>query len=216
MKFPLSEYLTSFIIRLAQVVLAIINLGLSAKLVNEVSWDRYNYSLAVSVLTLIYLGVLLFPLTLTFIPPLVLVISEGIFWVLWLSQFAAMADAWGSVSCGDLDSFFGVTDTCKISKATIAMGVLQWVLFSLSLALVIVFTIVPLGAFSNAHVSTNNDYISGGIFANTPATVDNNKSQPSDEDIEKHVDSPENTVQGKATESGDLTLEPTVDQESAH
>lgn len=133
-------------IRLLQLVFTIILLGLGAGLVNRYSsWltlSRPNFIVAIAVIDFVYLVAI----TLVYRWNLVLVpfIGDIILSIFWLAGFASIADVWGSLSCSRFSSST-YRDSCRIAKAIIAFGVINWVLFGISAILLSLFTIFPYG-----------------------------------------------------------------------
>lgn len=116
-------------------------------MVNEFSYDRLNYVVALSVLSIIYLAVLFIPQLAVFMLPIVVVVFDIIFCILWLAGFAAIADIYGSANCSSgYRGFFYVSywgDSCKLGKGFIAMGVLNFLLFLVSSVLLVMYTLLP-------------------------------------------------------------------------
>ncbi|RLV83625.1 hypothetical protein JA9_004832 [Meyerozyma sp. JA9] len=142
----------ALIIRGIQLVFSIIGLGVSAGTVHQFgSWDRGNFAVAASVISFVYLLVTIFAFP--FISPLVSLVAESILMIFWLAAFAAVADVFGSASCSYTTYSYTFHSTgCRLSKTFIAFGVLNWVMFLVSLGLLIWFTIVPVaraGGFSS-------------------------------------------------------------------
>lgn len=133
----------ALIVRGIQLVFSIIGLGVSAGAIEKFgSWDRGNFAVAASVISFVYLVVTI--VAFQFISPLVSLVAEIILMILWLAAFAAMADVFGSTSCSYAFYYTTYHSTgCRLSKTFIAFGVLNWVMFLLSLGLLIWFTIIP-------------------------------------------------------------------------
>ncbi|CAH6720676.1 uncharacterized vacuolar membrane protein [[Candida] jaroonii] len=218
MLFKYNTFLTSAGLRGAQLVLTIITLGLAAANVSYVAYDRANFSVAVTVISLIYLVLVSVPMTLAFIPHIVLIIGESIMWVFWLALFACNADVFGAASCSVHYYYYytsdGYENFCRTGKALIAMGVINWLLFTASLVLMILYTIIPMS--STLTSMSKGDMVLGGIFHHQ---IDGTVTKESDVDIEKHEDGsdvlPEPTVTEPITDepvvSGPVATEPTLD-----
>lgn len=150
---------------------SILGLGLSAGAVSSYgSYDRTNFAVAVSVISFIYLVVTF--VAYRFISPFISLIAESILFIFWLAAFAAVADVFGSATCS-YHGFFGSFDSsgCKTSKAFIAFGVLNWILFGITLGLLIAYTIVPFaraGGFKK--LLESNSLTMGALFSSfTPS-----------------------------------------------
>lgn len=137
--------LVSLSLRLVQLLFLVIQLGLSARLVNLFAVDRSNFALAVIILSLIYLiAIAVFSFFQKFLMVGVLFIIESFIMILSLSSFAVLADTFGSANCNTpYYNFF--SDFCKIGKAAIAFSFFLWLLFTASWTLLLIFTIIPLG-----------------------------------------------------------------------
>lgn len=144
-----SYSLVSLIVRITQFITIIISLGLSGRLVNFFSGyaiDKLNLSLATAVLLLFYfIGLAILSYWPQFINIGIVFIFEVLFFILWLASFACLAEIYGSVSC---DSLFVYTSICHVGKAALAFGVINWLLFMLSLGLLIAYSIVPISKLS--------------------------------------------------------------------
>ncbi|CUM50739.1 unnamed protein product [Debaryomyces tyrocola] len=136
----------SILLRALQIICAIINFGLdmaiSGMLLDATTYgDWWIYFLIVFLLTIIYLIVVLVPVCLKRVPPWVFFMTETIYMVLWLVYFAAMVAAFKSRSCSKA---YYMSDTwCNLEKPVIAFGAISWLIFCLSLVLLVVFTIIP-------------------------------------------------------------------------
>lgn len=142
---PISS-LVSILLRALQTICAVINFGLdmaiSGMLLDATTYGNWwIYLLIVFLLTIIYLVVVLVPACLKRVPPCVFFITETIYVVLWLVYFAAMVAAFKSRSCSKA---YYMSDTwCNLESPVIAFGVITWLIFCLSLVLLVVFTIIP-------------------------------------------------------------------------
>lgn len=96
-----NKFYVSLGIRISQLVLTIVCLGLGAAMVADIAWDRVNFVVATSVLAFVYLIVLLIPYVRKFLPTLVIFIFEVMFVILWLACFAVIADVYGPLSCSN-------------------------------------------------------------------------------------------------------------------
>lgn len=150
-------------IRGLQFIWTIINLGLAAGLIAELDYgySRVVYSLVISVFTIIYLVVVMLPICFRSMSPLVILVSECIFMIFWLASFAAMANAFGDVDCTYFNRYYDTNRWCLLGKAMIAFGLFNWVTFCVSLILLIIFTLIPLG-YNN--LMTGNSFKMGAIF----------------------------------------------------
>jgi hypothetical protein len=170
--------LTSLIIRGSQFVCTIIVLGTTGQLVNSYSGfviDKFNIGLATSVLSLCYfiwLGAgYYWP---RFINTGVVLIAESLLTILWLASFACLADVWGSASCSNTYYYagfsygYGNSSDCHVGKAALAFAVIAWLLFMVSLGLLIYFTIIPISKHSRfaSCFTVNHSFIPGVIFYN--------------------------------------------------
>ena len=219
--------LLALIVRGIQLVFSIIGLGVSAGAVHQYgSWDRGNFAVAASVISFVYLLVTIFAFQ--FISPLVSLVAEIILMIFWLAAFAAVADVFGSASCNYTVYSYSFHSTgCRLSKTFIAFGVLNWVLFLISLGLLIWFTIIPVYKAGGFNLLNQIKSLSrGALFANfIPATgsKDLEAGNGVSQDVTSGVDSvpedkteavdPEPTVEG----AGEGTVEsPTVPATQPH
>lgn len=133
-------------LRAVQIVLAIICLGLSARLVDIAnSWGRAIYNLIISLFTLIYLAVLLFGQKIRIIQPITILVCDIVFFIFWLAAFACIANDL-SYGCVDNFSAFGYyfhSNICQVMRALTAFGVLIWFTFIATLVLYTIFVLVP-------------------------------------------------------------------------
>jgi len=149
-------------------VLSIITLGLGAAMVSEYAYNRPNFVVACSVLSILYLAALLIPQVLIYIPVVAVVAGDILFTILWLACFACIADVYGSLSCdgysygGYYWSYWG--DSCKEGKAVIAMGVIMFLLFIVTTGLVIFYSLLP-SLKSKSYMKGGFSF--GGIFLST-------------------------------------------------
>ncbi|KAK6456969.1 membrane-associating domain-containing protein [Scheffersomyces xylosifermentans] len=168
-----TQQLVTYGIRGAQLLFSFLLLALSAAFIGDIHnfdgfhWNdgRVSFTLAISILTLIYFafigGALPFSLANTTYSVVILVL-EAWFTLVWLISFALVADNFGSFSC------FDVT-WCKIGKSLIPFALFNWLLFTASLVLLIIFTIVPSTKVQGAsqHFKSKTTFNLGAIFAAT-------------------------------------------------
>lgn len=154
-----NPHFASLGLRAAQVLLAVLILGIGAGYLQKIGFnvDRASLCVATAVLSLLYVVPTFFAVTRRFYQPLVVLIAESLFFILYLASFGGITDLYGSGSCsGTFVSGFGFysynNDSCKLGKALIPFTLFQWLLFTATLVLAIFFTIVPLaraGGFNN-------------------------------------------------------------------
>lgn len=226
MPFKLPSYsLIATILRGLQLFLSVLNLGLAAGVIADISgyYGRAVYVLIVTIFTLIYEGFVLFKPALKLLSPLVSLIVESVLFVFWLAAFAVIANDIGSLDC-EYTSFYYNTHYsftwCKVGKALIAFSVIEWITFIVSLVLLIVFTIAPLtkaGGFNDLLIS--DIFTFGGIFINdtdTPTDAnakDLEKGQEVAEGGESSINHPPVTDEGiTINESNDAN--PKIEEDS--
>ncbi|CUM55577.1 unnamed protein product [Debaryomyces tyrocola] len=175
-------------IRGLQLIWTIINLGLAAGLIADLDYgySRVVYSLVISVLTIIYLVVVMLPICFRLMSPLVILVCECIFMIFWLASFAAMANAFGDVDCTYFNRYYDTNRWCLLGKAMIAFGLFNWVTFCVSLILLIIFTVIPFGYRDN-NLMTRNTFKMGAIF---PEVVPSKATQ----DVENPVGATSNEM----------------------
>ncbi|KAK6199264.1 membrane-associating domain-containing protein [Scheffersomyces amazonensis] len=150
---PLND-LISYAIRGTQLFFSILVLGLAAGVLSDLgfNFDRVTYTLVVSLLTLIYFGYILGWLhfkganTVLTLPILV---SETLLTIFWLAAFGTITDVFGALNCNFgyyyyyYDHHNSSSNFCKLGKALIPFTLFNWLLFTASLVLFILYTFVP-------------------------------------------------------------------------
>lgn len=175
--------LASLSLRIIQVFLAILILGIGAGYLDKIGFnvDRASLCVATAVLSLIYVVPMFFAVTRAFYPPILVLVGESLFCILYLASFGGITDLYGSGSCSGRYSygfaFYSYDDgSCKLGKALIPFTLFQWLFFAATLVLLIMFTIVPLakaGGFNN--LTKLSIFSPGAIYADfvpSPATQD--------------------------------------------
>lgn len=198
-----SSNLISLVLRGVQLFLTVLNLGLSAGVIGDISgyYGRAVYVLIITLFTLIYLVFTLFKPALKLLPSLASLIIESVFFVFWLAAFAVIADDIGSLDCS-FTSYYGYTydfSWCKVGKALIAFSVLEWISFIISLVLLIVYTIVPLtraGGFNDLLI--RDIFTLGGIYMNG---TDSTGAKGATTDLEKGAEPAEGAEGAEDTET---------------
>lgn len=182
-------------IRGLQFIWTIINLGVAAGLIADLNYgySRVVYSLVISVLTIIYLVVVMVPFCLRWISPLAILLCESIFMIFWLASFAAMADKFGDMDCSYYNRFYDNNRWCLLGKTLIAFGLLNWLTFCLSLILLIIFTAIPFGyRGSMSSMMAVDNFKLGAIF---PQVVPSKAAQ----DVENTVGTTDNATEPEAS-----------------
>lgn len=162
----LTKFTTAVLIRSIQLIISVIVLGLSGGLINDYLYGRGIYILIISVFSLVYLLVVLTPYVIQYLQPIVLIICEGVFFIFWLISFALITDDTGSISCsGYYYGFYYDTTDCKISHALIAFTLFGWLSFIVSLALLVIYSLIPLNTSGGISYLTEFNILQlGGIY----------------------------------------------------
>lgn len=162
----LTKFTTAVLIRSIQLIISVIVLGLSGGLINDYLYGRGIYILIISVFSLVYLLVVLTPYVIQYLQPIVLIICEGVFFIFWLISFALISDDTGSISCsGYYYGFYYDTTDCKISHALIAFTLFGWLSFIVSLALLVIYSMIPLNTSGGIGSLTEFNILQlGGIY----------------------------------------------------
>lgn len=175
-----------FYLRIAQLAMAVIVLGLSAATISNSTYRyrgvRYsyssgtdNYSVFVAVWTLLAIPYLLLsPLIFEIAAyPLAFMIVELLSDVFWFAGWIALAAQWGPV--GNCFS----SSACKTGKASTAMSAITWLLFVASTIVVMTSAVVY---FKNKGLSTVKPGIPGGELPVPP--VSNTENQHGNEIVD--------------------------------
>ncbi|CAK7910092.1 hypothetical protein CAAN1_13S03158 [[Candida] anglica] len=141
-------------IQLAWTIAALVTAAISD---SKLPYERIQYSLAVSVISLVYVILTVSPLY-RYAVPIQVVLCEGILSLLWLVAFGLMANVWASINCDVFDTSFwsmalndskatklldSLHDSCPVNKVNIAFACLAWISFSVSFILSLACTYVP-------------------------------------------------------------------------
>ncbi|KAG7664807.1 uncharacterized protein J8A68_001689 [[Candida] subhashii] len=162
--------LITYCIRGCESVFCIITLGLSAGLLNDVGGnvDRVTFALVTSILNILYFGYIggIMPyVTVEQSPSSVIFASEIILAIFYLAAMGAIADITPTTSC----SFFGFhnDDTiCSLLKALIPFTLFNWLLFSGSFTLFLVYSFIPeMQTYGFAHTFKFTTYQWGAIWS---------------------------------------------------
>ncbi|ABN64384.1 predicted protein [Scheffersomyces stipitis CBS 6054] len=171
-----------YILRGAQLFFSILVLGLAAGLLADIgtNWNRVTYSLVIAIFTLIYaafIGLIMHASMAHTILPIIILIIESLFTLFWLVAFALVADTFGSFTC------YSAT-WCKLGKALIPFTLFNWLLFTATLILFIVFTIVPLCKINGANSITKPATLSyGAVFPASVPKAENKEELPAEQNI---------------------------------
>lgn len=162
----LTKFTTAVLIRSIQLIISVIVLGLSGGLINDYLYGRGIYILIISVFSLVYLLVVLTPYVIQYLQTIVLIICEGVFFIFWLISFALITDDTGSISCsGYYYGFYYDTTDCKNSHALIAFTLFGWLSFIVSLALLVIYSMIPLNTSGGIGSLTEFNILQlGGIY----------------------------------------------------
>ncbi|EGV61302.1 hypothetical protein PSN45_001291 [Yamadazyma tenuis] len=215
-------------VRATQLLFSIIVLGCGAALAStSFTSGRAGLCIATAVLTLIYIALTVIPKVYPLLPTISLLVSESVLFILWLASFASIADAqYGSISCdiGDYGYYHSILHdyrkACHNGKALLAFAVLSWLLSIASLALTILYVVIP-AAKTKTLVAGGNNVLTGALFdidvspalktTNTGVVTDEENKAESDQDVvkeaetEAEADVPEPTVADPDTTEVDLS-----------
>ncbi|KAK6462507.1 membrane-associating domain-containing protein [Scheffersomyces coipomensis] len=171
------------ILRALQLFFSVLVLCLTAATLGLASANSssVSFNLATSILTLVYFGYLTFlhvkqANTVISFPILVV---EAILTILWLSAFADITNFAGPLSCSygyygyyyDEDNVYSRgKHICELAKATIAFSLFNWLLFTATLILFVIYTFIPLTKVNNFDYTTKTQSVfqPGAIFLATP------------------------------------------------
>ncbi|KAI5956568.1 hypothetical protein KGF54_001043 [Candida jiufengensis] len=191
----ISKLLISYISRGLQLLFSIILLAVSAAFLGKINWNypRVSYNIAVSVLTLIYLGYIIsisgFLKNQTW--PLLIIIIEFVFWIFYLAAWASIADFMWASDCGNY--YYSDTKTaCQLYKSILPFGLFNWILFSIDLIFITIYIIIPYiknGIFN--HSLQPKEFIWGSIFLNGEVATDvvNRIETPDEEQAKAELES---------------------------
>lgn len=188
----------SLVIRGVQTIFTIIVLGLTGHLVDRYDGivDKFNIGLATSVISLVYfiwLGIGYYNQKIINIG--IGFILEIILNILWLTSFACLADVWGSSSCNFAYFYFVDKTVCQVGKAGLSFAILNWILFLISLGLMIFYTIIPISKQSGfANCFSFSHWCYPGVIFYRENTSDNFNHQ-------KGSELPESSTQQPSEES---------------
>ncbi|KAI5964140.1 uncharacterized protein KGF55_002082 [Candida pseudojiufengensis] len=192
----ISKPLTSYIIRGLQFLFAVILLAVSAAFEAKIGWNfsRVSYNIAIAVLTILYLGYILsvsiFFKNQTF--PLLIIISEFIFWIFYLAAWASIADYMSYYSSCNYIYYSSINNNyvsnnntaCQLYRSILPFGLLNWILFSIDLVLITIYIIIPFiknkifnqtlqqKEFIWGSLFINGDITSGGLTGTTGGFID--------------------------------------------
>lgn len=186
-----SRVQTTYLIRGLQLFFAILVMSLSAFVVDVWGGNgRPAFDVAVGVLTIPYLVfVLAFPQLLV---PIVVFVCEIFFTLFWLIAFALAADYAGAGDCTWLSGYGRYKSACQSAKAVIAFSLFNWLLFALSLTLVVIRQVMPLSK-NHSSWSEKRVVLRGGIFplSSTLTTVDPENLPAAETEPKTHEQEPD-------------------------
>lgn len=165
-----TNQIVTYCIRGTQAVFAIIVLGVAAGFLGEVGTnvDRVTFALVTSILNILYFGYIfgILPyVTQNGAPSVVILSCEIIMTIFYLAAMGAVADITPSGSCSF--RFWGSGDTaCSLLKTLIPFTLFNWLLFTASLILFILYSFVPeIKSYGGSHVAKNTTYEYGAIYS---------------------------------------------------
>lgn len=212
MRFPLSP--VAIALRVCQIIFALLLLILGAVAVADIDY-RTGYSavaIVSGIFSLLFYVPLLIPAVVRFYTPAVVLGLEFFLCLWWLIAFACAAHAYGDASC---DWYFLsdlVQTGCKAGKATIAFGVLGWILSIITVTLAVIYAVVPA---SKSKGYMRRDYYSiGAVFplrqaqppADAEAAIEGEKSVEAEGDQFARPDAP--PVDPSIPANPDIPVEP--------
>ncbi|CAK9441580.1 uncharacterized protein LODBEIA_P54480 [Lodderomyces beijingensis] len=178
----LDKGVISIVIRGVQLVLTIISLALGAAVLNALgySFGRVAFTVAASVLTLLYLAFVCFVVPKGLngrTPSLVIIIGESIFAIFYLAAWASIADFFPSTcDFGDMYSAYYYVGSfsengCRLYQAILPMTLLNFIAFVASLGLFIHYSYIPeMKSQGFNHTVQMSSYLWGCIYPDVDGT----------------------------------------------
>ncbi|KAI5964135.1 uncharacterized protein KGF55_002077 [Candida pseudojiufengensis] len=164
----------SITIRVFETVFAIILIGLTASNIERIDdyVARITYSLVINVLDMIYFSYYGFFVPVAMngeTPSFLILLCDFNFFVLYLASWGSYAANFPT--CGDGNVNWGTTSesTCQIYQTTMALTIVQWVLYALDFSLFLGYSYVPeVVRYGIFHCFGLSPFYWGSIFTNFP------------------------------------------------